>query len=279
MESDLYANQPPAERKPVTAPALIKAKSEGRKIVSLTAYDATFARLVDEAGVDMVLVGDSLGNVIQGLSTTLPVSVADIVYHCKAVANGLQAALLVADMPFLSAATPERAITHAGRMLAEGGAAMVKVEGAGPMVDIVKLLVQRDIPVCGHLGLTPQSVHRLGGYRVQGRDEQARAQLLEDAQRLVDAGASALVLECVPSAVAAAVTAAIPIPTIGIGAGPDCDGQILVVQDVLGISGGRRPRFVKDFSEGKLPIREALAAFVNAVHDGSFPDPEHSYSG
>ncbi|MCB1606857.1 MAG: 3-methyl-2-oxobutanoate hydroxymethyltransferase [Xanthomonadales bacterium] len=275
---DLYANLPAVDRKPMTAPALLQAKADGRKIVSLTAYDASFARLLDEAGVDLVLVGDSLGNVIQGLATTIPVSVDDIVYHCRAVSRGLHSALLVADMPFLSAATPERALTNAGRMLAEGGAAMVKLEGAGEMVEITSLLVRHDIPVCAHLGLTPQSVHRLGGYRVQGRDQQARAQLLADARALAEAGASALVLECVPSDLAAEVTANIPIPTIGIGAGVDCDGQILVVHDVLGISPGRRPRFVKDFSEGQYAIRQALAAYVAAVRDGSFPDADHSYA-
>lgn len=279
QERDLYANLPPIDRKAVTAPELLIAKQEGRKIVALTAYDASFARLLDEAGVDLVLVGDSLGNVIQGRATTLPVSVDDIVYHTRAVAQGLQAALLVADMPFLSASSDERALHNAGRMLAEGGAAMVKVEGAGAMVQRVALLVANDIPVCGHLGLTPQSVHRLGGYKVQGRDEQARQQLLADARALTEAGASALVLECVPTDLAAEVSAAIAIPTIGIGAGPQCDGQILVLQDLLGISSGRRPRFVKDFSEGRLPIRTALSAYVTAVREGSFPDAEHSYAG
>ena len=274
---DLYANLPAVDRKPMTAPALLQAKADGRKIVSLTAYDASFARLLDEAGVDLVLVGDSLGNVIQGLATTIPVSVDDIVYHCRAVSRGLHSALLVADMPFLSAATPERALTNAGRMLAEGGAAMVKLEGAGEMVEITSLLVRHDIPVCAHLGLTPQSVHRLGGYRVQGRDQQARAQLLADARALAEAGASALVLECVPSDLAAEVTANIPIPTIGIGAGVDCDGQILVVDDMLGLFTDFRPSFVRRYAELGEATDAAIAAYAEEVRARTFPAAEHVF--
>jgi 3-methyl-2-oxobutanoate hydroxymethyltransferase len=247
--------------------------------VSLTAYDASFARVLDAAGVDFVLVGDSLGMVIQGHDSTLPVSVADIVYHCAAVSRGLASALLVADMPFQSCATPLRALEAATPMLAEGGASMVKIEGAGPMLEAIEFLSAREIPVCAHLGLTPQSVLRLGGYKVQGREQAAAERLRADARAVADAGADLLVLDCVPSALAAAITADIAIPTIGIGAGPSCDGQILVLHDMLGInSGHRRPRFVKDFLAEAGSVAGAVEAYARAVRDGSFPGPEHGYA-
>jgi 3-methyl-2-oxobutanoate hydroxymethyltransferase len=265
-------------RAPVTVPKLRQMKSAGEKIVALTAYDASFARVLDAAGVDLVLVGDSLGMVLQGHANTLPVTVEDIVYHSACVARGMHAPLLVADMPFQSYATPERALSAAAPMLAAGHASMVKLEGAGPLLDSIRFLTERDIPVCAHLGLTPQSVLRLGGYGVQGREEKAAQRLLEDARAVAEAGADLLVLECVPSALAAKVTAALAIPTIGIGAGPGCDGQILVLHDMLGIaSGHRRPRFVKNFLEGRDSIEGAVRAYAEAVRDGSFPAAEHGY--
>lgn len=275
----MYADNPKSAARPaVTVPKLRQMKADGERIVSLTAYDASFARLMDACGVDVVLVGDSLGMVVQGHKSTLPVTVADIVYHSACVARGLRSALLVADMPFQSCATPLRALESAVPMLAEGGASMVKIEGAGPMLETIEFLTSRDIPVCAHLGLTPQSVLKLGGYKVQGREEAAAARLLSDAAAVAQAGAELLVLECVPSALAAEVTASLQIPTIGIGAGPACDGQILVMHDMLGInSGHRRPRFVKNFLEGNDSIAAAVQAYAKAVRDGSFPGPEHGY--
>src|SRR3990167_365803 len=275
----MYAdNAKSAARPAVTVPKLRQMKADGERIVSLTAYDASFARLMDACGVDVVLVGDSLGMVVQGHKSTLPVTVADIVYHSACVARGLRSALLVADMPFQSCATPLRALESAVPMLAEGGASMVKIEGAGPMLETIEFLTTRDIPVCAHLGLTPQSVLKLGGYKVQRREQAAAARLLSDAAAVAQAGAELLVLECVPSALAAEVTASLQIPTIGIGAGPACDGQILVMHDMLGInSGHRRPRFVKNFLEGNDSIAAAVQAYAKAVRDGSFPGPEHGY--
>ncbi|CAN5157136.1 3-methyl-2-oxobutanoate hydroxymethyltransferase [soil metagenome] len=276
----MYAdNDKPKPRAAITVPKLRQMKADGKRIVALTAYDASFARLVDAAGVDLVLVGDSLGMVVQGQPSTLPVSVEDIVYHSACVARGLRHALLVADLPFQSYATVDRALDASAAMLARGGASMVKLEGAGVMLEQIRFLSERDIPVCAHLGLTPQSVMKLGGYSVQGREQAAAVRLLEDAVAVADAGADLLVLECVPSAVAASITARIDIPTIGIGAGPDCDGQILVLHDMLGInSGHRRPRFVRNFMDGAGSIAGAVEAYAAAVRDGSFPGPEHGYS-
>lgn len=264
--------------KPWTVPALIGAKHERRKLVMLTCYDAGFARAVDASGIDLVLVGDSLGMVVQGHDSTLPVTVDDIAYHTACVARGLSRALLIADLPFLADATPERALDASMRLL-QAGAEMVKLEGAGHKLDVIRFLVEREIPVCGHLGLTPQSVLRLGGYKVQGRDDVAAKKLRADANAVADAGASLLVLECVPTPVAAAITGDLVIPTIGIGAGPQCDGQVLVLHDLLGIaSGHRRPKFVKDFLAEGGSVEGAMAAFAAAVRDGSFPDAEHSYA-
>ena len=275
----MYADSTKTAARPaITVPKLRQMKSDGERIVSLTAYDASFARLMDACGVDVVLVGDSLGMVVQGHKSTLPVTVADIVYHSACVSRGLRSALLVADMPFQSCATPLRALESAVPMLAEGGASMVKIEGAGPMLETIEFLTARDIPVCAHLGLTPQSVLKLGGYKVQGREQAAAARLLSDAAAVAEAGAELLVLECVPSALAAEVTASLQIPTIGIGAGPGCDGQILVLHDMLGInSGHRRPRFVRNFLVGNDSIAAAVQAYAKAVRDGSFPGPEHGY--
>ena len=266
-----------AEIRKWTLPQLAQAKRSGRKLVMLTAYDYSFARVVDDNGVDLVLVGDSLGMVVQGRDSTLPVTVEHIAYHTAAVARGLSRAMLIADLPFQSDATPERAL-QASIVLLQAGAEMVKLEGAGHKLEVIRFLAERDIPVCAHLGLTPQSVLKFGGYKVQGRDEAAAARLRAEAQAVADAGASMLVLECVPSSVAAAITAAIAIPTIGIGAGPDCDGQVLVLHDFLGIdTGHRKPKFVKDFLADGGSIAGAISAYAAAVRDGSFPDAEHSY--
>ena len=264
--------------RPTTVPALAEARHAGRRLAMLTAYDAGFARVCDDNGVDLVLVGDSLGMVVQGHDSTLPVTIEDMAYHVRAVARGLRRALLVADLPFQADATPERAL-EASTALLQAGAGMVKLEGAGAhKLASIRFLSAREIPVSAHLGLTPQSVLRFGGYKVQGRDNTAAAQLRADALAVAEAGASLLVLECVPSALAAEITAASPIPTIGIGAGPHCDGQVLVLHDMLGLdTGHRRPRFVKDFLAAGGSVAGAVQAYVAAVRDGSFPGPEHAY--
>lgn len=266
------------DRRPVSVPALADAKREGRKLVMLTCYDAGFARALDRAGVDLVLVGDSLGMVVQGQDSTLPVTVADIAYHTRCVARGLSRALLIADLPFQSDADPQRAL-EASTAFLQSGAAMVKLEGAGHKLEVIRYLVDREIPVCAHLGLTPQSVLRLGGYKVQGRGDVAAEKLLADARAVTEAGASLLVLECVPSPVASAITADLDIATVGIGAGPGCDGQVLVLHDLLGLDGGhRRPKFVKDFLAEGGSVIGAVEAFADAVRSGSFPDADHSYA-
>ena len=267
-----------ADAKAWTVPMLAEAKRDGRKLVMLTAYDAGFARVIDDNGTDLILVGDSLGMVVQGHDSTLPVTVDDIVYHTACVARGRSRALLVSDLPFQADATPERALDAAVRCL-QAGAGMVKLEGAGHKLDVIRFLVEREIPVCAHLGLTPQSVLRLGGYKVQGREVVVAAKLRADARSVAEAGATLLVLECVPSPVAAEITSASTIPTIGIGAGPDCDGQVLVLHDLLGVdTGHRRPKFVKDFLAEGGSLAGAVRAFADAVRDGSFPDAEHSYA-
>lgn len=274
----MYAN--PAnvpERAVITVPALRQRKSAGDKIVALTCYDASFAAHIESTGVDVVLVGDSLGMVVQGLSSTLPVTLDHMVYHTAAVARGMRAPLLVADMPFMTYRDVPTALATAARLMAEGGAAMVKLEGGEWVTDIVHALAERDVPVCAHIGLTPQSVHKLGGYRVQGKQPADAARLIAEANALADAGADLLVLECVPAELAAKITREIPIPTIGIGAGADCDGQVLVLYDMLGITPGRRPRFSKDFLRGHDSIDAALTAYVNAVRRSEFPGPEHAY--
>ncbi|WP_313213545.1 3-methyl-2-oxobutanoate hydroxymethyltransferase [Stenotrophomonas acidaminiphila] len=266
-----------ADSKPWTVPALAEAKRNGQKLVMLTAYDAGFARAFDANGVDLILVGDSLGMVVQGHDSTLPVTVADIAYHTTAVARVLQRALLVADLPFGADATPERAF-EASLQLLRAGAEMVKIEGAGFKLDVIRYLVEREIPVCSHLGLTPQSVLTLGGFKVQGRGEAAE-RLRADARAVAAAGATLLVLECVPSPLAAQVTADVAIPTIGIGAGPGCDGQVLVMHDFLGLdSGHRRPKFVKDFLAEGGSVAGAVCAYADAVRAGTFPDAEHAYA-
>jgi len=273
----MYTSPQGAERAPISVPSLRKHKSAGIKIAALTCYDASFASCLDAAGVDLVLVGDSLGMVVQGHATTLPVTLDHVVYHSAAVARGLRSALLVADMPFMTFRDVPTAMTSAARLVAEGGAAMVKLEGAGWVLEVIAALALRDVPVCAHLGLTPQAVHRMGGYRVQGRLPAEAERLLADARAVADAGAELLVLECVPAALAAQITAQLAIPTIGIGAGVDCDGQVLVLHDVLGVTPGKRPRFSKNFLLGVDSVDAAIRAYVDAVRTASFPAAEHSY--
>jgi 3-methyl-2-oxobutanoate hydroxymethyltransferase len=267
----------PSVPNPITVPKLRDMKRSGDKIAVVTAYDASFAAAADAAGIDAILVGDSLGMVVQGQSSTLPVTVDQVVYHTSAAARGVGRSLLIADMPFLSARDVPTALATARRLMGEGGAAMVKLEGSGWASDVIRALAERDVPVCAHLGLTPQSVYKLGGFRVQGREETAAAQLREAAREVEAAGADLLVLECVPAALAAEITRDLSIPTIGIGAGVDCDGQVLVMYDLIGLSRGRRPRFVKDFLAGRDSIEGALRAYVDDVRARVFPAAEHSY--
>lgn len=266
-----------ASEKPVTLTTLRGMKEEDRKIACLTAYDASFASMVDAAGMDLVLVGDSLGMVIQGHNTTVPVTMEHMVYHTRCVSRGLHRAFLVADMPFASYAMPEQAFANAARLMQEGGAKMIKLEGGMQQLRIVEFLAVRDIPVCAHIGLTPQSVHKLGGFKVQGREDAAARQMLAEAKALEEAGADIVLLECVPSAVGAAITQAVQVPVIGIGAGPDVDGQILVLYDLLGVTPGRKPRFAKDYmAEAQGPL-EAAQAYVKEVREGAYPAPEHCF--
>lgn len=263
---------------PVNIATLRKMTSDGAPIACLTAYDASFAALVDAAGTDLVLVGDSLGMVIQGHDTTVPVTVADVIYHTRNVARGLRRAFLVSDMPFMSYTTPEQALKNAVQLMQEGGAMMIKLEGGEGQVDIVQHLARHDVPVCAHLGLKPQSVHKIGGFRVQGREPKAARRMVDSARRLQDAGADIVLLECVPNEVGKAVTRALEVPVIGIGAGPDVDGQILVLYDILDITQGRKPRFVRNFmAELDAPLA-AVRAYVEAVKDRTYPAPEHCFS-
>jgi 3-methyl-2-oxobutanoate hydroxymethyltransferase len=255
---------------------LQKMKEQGEKITMLTAYDYSFAKVLDEQGVDVILVGDSLGMVIQGHATTVPVSVDDMVYHSKAVSQATQNALLIADLPFMSYAFPDQAIQNAARLMQEGGAEMIKLEGGEAQVCTVTHLAELGIPVCAHLGLQPQSVHKLGGYRVQGREEEQADKMLADANALQDAGADMLVLECVPVALAEKLTESLHIPTIGIGAGKACDGQVLVLQDMLGVT-GKPPKFAQNFLQEGRTIQEAVSAYVQAVKEGTFPADQHCF--
>lgn len=261
----------------ITLTTLQKMCDEGTKIAMLTCYDASFAGLLEAAGVDVLLVGDSLGNVIQGEETTLPVSLEHMVYHTRCVVRGSKKALVVADMPFGSfQVSPEATFENAVRLMA-AGAQMVKLEGGQTMAETVEFLTSRGVPVCGHVGLTPQSVHQFGGYRVQGRTDKAARRLVRDAQSLEQAGASLLVLEAVPAALAAEVSKRLRIPTIGIGAGRDCDGQVLVLYDMLNIFPGRKAKFVKNFMESATTIQDAVEAYVGEVKARTFPGPEHSF--
>lgn len=254
-------------------------KMEKRPITMLTAYDYSLARLVDEAGIDAILVGDSVGNVVLGYPNTLPVTMEEMLHHTRAVVRGVRRALVIGDMPFLSyQVSKEEAIRNAGRFLKEAGAEAVKLEGGEEIAPTVEALVKSGIPVMGHIGLTPQYVHQLGGYRVQGKEAAAARKLIRDAQALAEAGVFALVLECVPQEVAQEITASLPVPTIGIGAGPHCDGQVLVTHDLLGLYGGFTPKFVKRYANLVEEIKKALAAFREEVQSRVFPGPEHSFS-
>lgn len=261
-------------------PSLFQLKQKyesGEKLAVLTCYDASFARAQEQAGVDMILVGDSLGMVIQGHSSTLPVQLTDMSYHTAAVARGAPNTWIMADLPFGGyQISPQVAFEHAVPLL-QAGAHMVKLEGGAVMVESVRFLTERGVPVCAHLGLTPQSVHQLGGYRVQGRGEAQAEQLLTDALALQEAGASMVLLELIPAPLAARVTAALAIPTIGIGAGPDCSGQVLVLHDMLGLHAGKTPRFVKDYLEAHGTIAAAFKSYIQEVKAGSYPAPEHCF--
>ena len=263
---------------PVNVATLAKMKSDGQPIVCLTAYDASYAVLVDRAGVDLVLVGDSLGMVIQGHDTTVPVTVSDIIYHTRNVARGLRRAFLVSDMPFMSYVEPAQALDNAVQMMQDGGAMMIKLEGGDGQVEIVEHLAKHDIPVCAHLGLKPQSVHKIGGFKVQGREPDKAKQMIKSARKLEGAGADLLLLECVPNELGKAITETVQVPVIGIGAGPSVDGQILVLYDILDITQGRTPRFVQNFTVGQQLPLDAIKAYVQAVKDRKYPAPEHCFS-
>jgi len=261
----------------LTIKALQKQRDDGVKIAQLTCYDASFAALLDAAGVDSLLVGDSLGNVIQGHDTTLPVKLADMAYHTACVARGSKRAFLLADMPFGTyQESPQQAFRSAAELMA-AGAQMVKLEGGAEFAETVRFLTQRGVPVCGHLGLTPQSVHKFGGYRVQGKGDEAEQKLIEDAIELESVGAELLVLEAIPARLGEQVTRRLSIPTIGIGAGPGCSGQVLVLHDMLDVFPGKKARFVRNFMKGASSIADAAERYVRAVRDGSFPADEHSF--
>lgn len=261
--------------KPLTHCDLLAMKQHEEKIACLTAYDASFSALCDETGVEVILVGDSLGMVIQGQSTTLPVKIEDMIYHTRCVTKTSKRALVIADLPFMTYTTPEMAAQNAARLIQDGGAKIVKLEGA--KIEIIEFLVAHGICVCGHLGLLPQFIHQLGGYNVQGKIESAAQKLLEDALKIQNAGAVMLILECVPAELAKQISKQLTIPVIGIGAGKFCDGQVLVIYDMLGISTGKRPRFSKDFLNESASIQDALKNYVHAVKNGDFPTPEHSF--
>lgn len=264
-------------KKKVTTSTLLDMKQQGQKITALTAYDASFAKLFDEQGVDVMLIGDSLGMVLQGQDDTLSVTVEDIAYHTRAVRRGTQRAFVIADMPFMSYATEQQAYQTAAALMS-AGASMVKLEGGDWLNDTISGLIKRGVPVCGHLGLTPQSVHVFGGFKVQGRDDLQAEQLLEQAQALAAAGIQLLVLECVPTHLAEKITQAVKIPVIGIGAGPHCDGQILVMHDMFGISANYMPKFSKNYLQSCGDMRQAVSQYIDDVRDGRFPDAEHSFN-
>lgn len=261
----------------ITLSTLHRMAQEGNRIAMLTCYDASFAALLESAGVDCMLVGDSLGNVLQGHETTLPVTLRDMVYHTQCVARGSKRAFIIGDMPFGTFQTgPQHTFRNAAEIMA-AGAHMVKIEGGAPMLETTEYLATRGVPVCGHLGLTPQSVHQFGGYKVQGRSEDAAERLLEDAKLLERAGAGMIVLEAVPAALAREITASVTAPTIGIGAGVDCHGQVLVLHDMLDIYPGRKAKFVKNYMRAAGSIQGAVELYVKEVKSRAFPGPEHSF--
>ena len=264
-------------RPPVTLSTLARMKEEGERIACITCYDASFAVLTDEADTDVVLVGDSLGMVIQGHDTTVPVTMDHIVYHCRAVARGLNRPFLMADLPFMSYPSKEQALSNSVRLMQDGGAKMVKLESGAGQTDIVEFLAAHDIAVCAHLGLKPQSVHKSGGFRVQGRDSDAGERMMRDAKKLESAGADMILLECIPTELGRRLTAELHVPVIGIGAGPHTDGQILVIYDVLDITTGRKPRFVRNFMAESGTNLQALKNYVQAVKKREYPAAEHSF--
>jgi 3-methyl-2-oxobutanoate hydroxymethyltransferase len=267
-----------ADARPMTVPDLLAMKAAGRRIVMLTCYDAAFARLLEQAEVDVLLVGDSVNQVLAGQETTLSATLDQMIYHAASVRRGARRALVFVDLPFLTyQVSPTEAIRNAGRVLQESGAHGVKLEGGRPMAETVRALVDRGIPVIGHLGLTPQSVHALGGYRVQGRDAATAERLVADAAALEEAGACGVVLELLPSALAKRITAALTIPTIGIGAGMGCDGQVLVLHDMLGLNEMFNPKFLKRYAELGEAVRGAVRSYAAEVRDGTYPGPEHSF--
>ena len=271
-----YLQEAAANRAPITIAKLQAMRDAGEKIAVLTAYDASFANLMDQSGIDVILVGDSLGNIIQGHTSTIPVTIEQMVYHVSCVAKGNQSAFLIADMPFGTYSTPEQAMENAASLM-RAGAHMVKLEGGSWLAETVRFLVERSVPVCAHLGLLPQSVHTLGGFKVQGKSTEAAEILIKDAQTLEKAGAQLLVLEAIPSELGKRATASIKLPTIGIGAGPDCSGQVLVMHDMLGAFPGRSPKFVKNFLSGQESIEAAFKSYIQEVKTGKFPGPEHCF--
>ena len=252
-------------------------KADGEKIACITAYDASFATVVDNAGVDLVLVGDSLGMVVQGHDTTIPVSMDDMIYHCKSTLRGLYRPFLVADLPFMSYSTPDQAASNSARLMQEGKASMVKLEGGAPQLNVVEHLAKCDIPICAHIGLTPQSVHKLGGFKVQGRNARDADEMVQAAIDLESAGADIVLLECIPNELAQRIHQKVSVPVIGIGAGPHVDGQILVLYDVLDITPGRKPRFSHNFLSGRDSVSAAITAYVEGVKTGDYPAPEHCF--
>ncbi len=263
--------------KPITITKLLAMHTDGEKIAVLTAYDSTMSALLNRCGVEVILIGDSLGNVIQGHSSTTPVTVEEMAYHTECVARANHHAFLVADLPFASYGDPLQALESAAELM-RAGADMVKLEGGSWQIDIIRFLVERSVPVCAHLGLLPQSVHLLGGYKVQGKSKDAATQMLDQAHDCQAAGAQMVVLEAIPSALGEKITQSLHIPTIGIGAGPNCSGQVLVLQDLLGISPGKPPKFVKDFMAGNNSIEAAIKTYVREVKSGKFPGPEHCFA-
>jgi len=264
--------------KPITISKLLAMRAEGEKITMLTAYDSTMSALLNRSGVETILIGDSLGNVIQGHSSTTPVTVEQVAYHTECVARANTHAFIIADLPFASYGDPVQALDSAAELM-RAGADMVKLEGGDWQVDIIQYLVERSVPVCAHLGLLPQSVHILGGYKVQGKSKDAASLMLEQAIACEQAGAQMIVLEAIPSSLGKLITESLSIPTIGIGAGANCSGQVLVLQDMLGISPGKPPKFVKNFMDGHASIEAAVKAYVREVKSGKFPGSEHGFAG
>jgi len=260
----------------ITTATLLKMKQQGEKISTITAYDASFAKLFDQAGIHAILIGDSLGMVLQGNKDTLPVSIADMAYHTRCVNNGVEQSLIISDMPFMSYATTEQAYANAATLM-QAGANMVKLEGGSWLTDTIQGLVERGIPVCGHLGLTPQSVNVFGGFKVQGRQPDKATQMIEQAQQLEQAGVQLLVLECIPASLGKTISAAVNIPTIGIGAGKETDGQILVMHDALGISCSYMPKFSRNFLKDSGDIKSAIELYISEVSNGNFPGAEHLF--